>query len=393
MANLLDSVRHYLSADLIHQAAELWGENENGISKAAGGLAPTLLAGILNKIGDQGTLHTIFQAIRGFDSSVLDSLPGLLGSGNLAHHDPKDDAGHLLGTLFGDKVPALTNAVAAFSGTKSSTVSSLWGLVGPLVMGLLSKRIGDEQLSISGFSNLFNNEKNSILAALPAGVAALISPSEASDSLPESTRAEGGVKWLWPLLLLLSLGGGIMYYLKNCRQAEPVEVTAPEADAVPAADSAPPPPPVYEKTLSNGFALKGNPDGIEQSLIAFIESDKPVDKTTWFSFDRLTFRTGSAEIDMDKSRDQLTNIYQIMQAFPKLKLKVGGYTDNVGKEADNMKLSQARAEATVKALETMGVAKGRLAPEGYGSQHPVASNDTEEGRAQNRRIDVRVMEK
>ncbi|HNE28428.1 MAG TPA: OmpA family protein, partial [Saprospiraceae bacterium] len=139
--------------------------------------------------------------------------------------------------------------------------------------------------------------------------------------------------------------------------------------------------------------LKGNPDGIEQSLIAFIEGNNPVDKTTWFNFDRLTFRTGSAEIDMDKSRDQLTNIYQIMQAFPKLKLKVGGYTDNIGKEADNMKLSQARAEATVKALETMGVAKGRLAPEGYGSQHPVAPNDTEEGRAQNRRIAVRVMEK
>lgn len=394
MANLLDSVRHYLSADLIHQAAALWGENENGISKAAGSLAPTLLTGILHKIGDQGTLHTVFQAIRGFDPGVLDQLPGLLGSGNLAHHDPKDDAGHLLGTLFGDKVPALTNAVAAFSGTKASTVSSLWGLVGPLVMGLLSKRIGDEQLSVSGFANLFNSEKSSLLAALPAGVAALINPTDAQQGpLSESAPAEGGVKWLWPLLLLLGLGGGIMYYLKNCRQAEVVEMPAPGAPVVAAPDSVPPPPAAFEKTLSNGFALKGNPDGIEQSLIAFIEGNNPVDKTTWFNFDRLTFRTGSAEIDMDKSRDQLTNIYQIMQAFPKLKLKVGGYTDNIGKEADNMKLSQARAEATVKALETMGVAKGRLAPEGYGSQHPVAPNDTEEGRAQNRRIAVRVMEK
>ena len=51
------------------------------------------------------------------------------------------------------------------------------------------------------------------------------------------------------------------------------------------------------------------------------------------------------------------------------------------------------ARATVAALETMGVAKGRLSPDGYGSQHPVASNDTEAGRAQNSRIAVRVTEK
>ncbi len=148
------------------------------------------------------------------------------------------------------------------------------------------------------------------------------------------------------------------------------------------------------KKLASGFEIKGNQNGIENQLIAFIEdAARPVDKTTWFNFDRLTFNTGSAVIDMNKSREQLTNIYEILKAFPKVKLKVGGYTDNVGKEADNMKLSTDRAKATVAALEGMGIEKGRLTPEGYGSQHPVASNDTEEGRAQNRRIAVRVTQK
>ena len=150
----------------------------------------------------------------------------------------------------------------------------------------------------------------------------------------------------------------------------------------------------YAKTLSSGFSLKGaGANGIARQLLEFIEGDKPVDKTTWFNFDRLTFETGSAKLDMVKSAEQLTNIFEILKAHPKLKLKIGGYTDNTGKEADNMKLSQARADATKAALVTMGADAKRLEAEGYGSQYAVASNDTEEGRAQNRRIAVRVMEK
>ncbi len=391
MANLLDSIRQYLSPELIGRAADLFGENENGIAKSLGSLAPVLLTGMLNKTGNSSAFDGVFKSIQHFDPAILDNLPNLLGSGNLAQNDPKDEAGHLLGTLFGDKVPAITNAVAAFSGTRASTVSSLLGLAGPLIMGVLNKRIGSEGLNVSGFSNLLKDEKNSILSALPAGVAALLTPDSNPENPVETPKASGGVSWLWPLLLLLALGGGIMFYLKNCSQKPAEAIVAPPPPAATLPET--PAPAVFSQKLSNGFELKGNPDGIEQSLLQFIEGDQPVDKTTWFNFDRLTFRTGSAEIEMDKSKDQLTNIYQIMQAFPKVKLKVGGYTDNVGKEADNMKLSQARAVATVKALETMGVAKGRLEPEGYGSQHPVASNDTEEGRAQNRRIAVRVTEK
>ena len=169
--------------------------------------------------------------------------------------------------------------------------------------------------------------------------------------------------------------------------AVPVKAEAP-APAAPAAPSA-----GYSKKLGSGFDLNGNADGIEAGLVGFIESDKPVDKTTWFNFDRLTFKTGSAELDMDKSKEQLTNMNEILKAFPKVNLKVGGYTDNTGEEAANMKLSQERANTVVTALVGMGTDKARLESEGYGSQHPVGDNATEEGRAQNRRIAVRVTAK
>ncbi len=149
----------------------------------------------------------------------------------------------------------------------------------------------------------------------------------------------------------------------------------------------------YTKKLGSGFDLSGNANGIEAGLIGFIESDKAVDKETWFSFDRLTFKTGSAELDMDKSKEQLTNMNEILKAFPKVNLKVGGYTDNTGDETANMKLSQDRANTVVNALTGMGTDKARLEAEGYGSQHPVGDNATEEGRAQNRRIAVRVTAK
>jgi K(+)-stimulated pyrophosphate-energized sodium pump len=134
--------------------------------------------------------------------------------------------------------------------------------------------------------------------------------------------------------------------------------------------------------------------GIESQLVGFIkDAGKPVDKTTWLNFDHLNFKTGSAELDMDYSKQQLANIYEVLKAYPKVKLKIGGYTDNVGNAANNLKLSQARAETVTNALIALGIDKSRLTPEGYGAEHPVAGNDTEEGRAQNRRIAVRVTEK
>ncbi|MBO0934300.1 sodium-translocating pyrophosphatase [Fibrella aquatilis] len=146
-------------------------------------------------------------------------------------------------------------------------------------------------------------------------------------------------------------------------------------------------------TLEGGKLLKGvGITGVETSLVNFIKSDKPVDKTTWFDFDRLTFETGSATLKPE-SQEQLTNVAEVLKAYPNVNVKIGGYTDNTGDAKKNMKLSGDRAASVLKELSGMGIASSRLEAEGYGQEHPVASNDTEEGRAQNRRISVRVTKK
>lgn len=144
-----------------------------------------------------------------------------------------------------------------------------------------------------------------------------------------------------------------------------------------------------------GVTLTGASGGVEQGLIAFLEAgtEPCTDKACWFSMDRLTFETGSATLNMELSAPQLDNLVAILNAYPTVQLKIGGYTDNVGDEAANMALSQSRAEAVAAALQERGIPAERLNAEGYGSQHAIADNATEEGRAQNRRIDVRVRER
>jgi outer membrane protein OmpA-like peptidoglycan-associated protein len=177
-------------------------------------------------------------------------------------------------------------------------------------------------------------------------------------------------------------------------QAESKVVEA-EAQAKAAAAIPPPPAEDFSMKLTTGFELAGAKDGIESQLVAFLADDaRLVDKTTWFNFDRLTFKSGGAELDMEVSKGQLANIVEVLKAFPKAKLKIGGYTDSTGAAAANKKLSSERAEAVKKELAGLGVDASRLEAEGYGPEHPICpANDTDECKAKNRRISVRVTTK
>ena len=102
----------------------------------------------------------------------------------------------------------------------------------------------------------------------------------------------------------------------------------------------------------------------------------------------ITFDTGKAELKAE-SKPTLLEIAKMLKAQPNLKLHVVGHTDNVAGLDLNLKLSQARAEAVVQALVTQhGIAATRLKGHGVGPLSPVAANDTEAGRAKNRRVEL-----
>lgn len=230
--------------------------------------------------------------------------------------------------------------------------------------------------------------------------------SAADENRESRWRPSSGLLWLaiaLPSIILLSLVGLQMIWSQQADRRAAAAPAAPVAQTAPApvAEAAPmEPAPVAEAPAEfvrnlGGVELRGAADGVESKLVGFIEAgtEPCTDPACWFTFDRLTFKTGSAEIDMDQSAAQIENIHAILTAYPTVQLKIGGYTDNTGPEETNMALSQARAEAVVAAVAALGSAPERMDAEGYGPQFPVASNDTEEGRAQNRRIDVRVRQR
>lgn len=103
------------------------------------------------------------------------------------------------------------------------------------------------------------------------------------------------------------------------------------------------------------------------------------------------FDTNKA-IVKDKYRDDIKRVADFMKEFPDTTAAIEGYTDNIASEAYNQKLSEKRANSVRQyIIDKFGIDGSRLTAAGYGESKPIASNDTEEGRQKNRRVEA-VME-
>lgn len=103
------------------------------------------------------------------------------------------------------------------------------------------------------------------------------------------------------------------------------------------------------------------------------------------------FNTAKWDVKAD-SYAELDRLVALLAEIPSLKIEISGHTDNVGSESLNELLSQKRADAVVKYLVEKGVDKNRLTAKGYGQSKPVGPNDTEQGRALNRRTEFEITE-
>jgi outer membrane protein OmpA-like peptidoglycan-associated protein len=92
-----------------------------------------------------------------------------------------------------------------------------------------------------------------------------------------------------------------------------------------------------------------------------------------------------------ESFTELDNIVELLKENPSLKIQISGHTDNIGKPADNLKLSNNRANAVIQYLVMKGIDAKRLSSKGWGETQPLAGNSDERGRAQNRRTEMKVL--
>lgn len=360
----------------------------------------------------------------------------------------------LLSSIFGNNTSGIANAISSYGGVKSSSASSILGLAASVLMSVLSRRVQSDGLNGAGLSSLLNDQKDHVRSAMPSGLGSLlaglpgmgllsgwfgkdrderrmasseyVAPAAAAATSrvvreeepvrpvgvahDEKERSSGLARLLpWLGLLLLALLG--WYLLRSCDKKP--DTTGVVADTVATSmgdiENA-----VDAKIdtlgediaaatarlgamsrvdLPDGIAIDYPERGMETNLLAFIkDQNRAIDKDTWFNFDRILYKFGTTQL-VPGSEDQIQDMAAILKAYPNVDLKLGGYTDSIGGEDGNMKLSQQRANVVKAELVKLGIAANRLSAEGYGEQHPVADNATPEGRAQNRRIAVRVTKK
>jgi outer membrane protein OmpA-like peptidoglycan-associated protein len=103
-----------------------------------------------------------------------------------------------------------------------------------------------------------------------------------------------------------------------------------------------------------------------------------------FDFDKAHLKTGSEKV--------LSEIVKLMVQNSGLRVEIQGHTDSTGNREYNLKLSERRAQTVKSYLMLYGVAEDRITVRGYGPDVPVASNDTEEGKALNRRVELKKLD-
>ncbi|MEE4311010.1 MAG: OmpA family protein [candidate division KSB1 bacterium] len=136
-------------------------------------------------------------------------------------------------------------------------------------------------------------------------------------------------------------------------------------------------------TVDDAAEVKRGTNPLDKADDVILEVEKVGAKII---LDGIVFKTGSADVS-EESAEILEKAYQTMKAYPEMEVEIQGYTDSVGRESSNKRLSQRRADSVRQWLVNKGIEGARIVAKGYGEDDPIASNATKEGRAQNRRIE------
>ncbi|WP_161596847.1 OmpA family protein [Chitinophaga vietnamensis] len=425
--DLLESAKNLFNSNVISQASSQLGESEGGIQKALTGVVPVVLSGLFHKAdstGDAGGLLNLVKGAAGDanPNSVTSALQG--GAGGIL-----SKGADMLRNLFGDKVSSITSMLANYAGIKESSASTLLQSAAPATLGTVGQYAAQNNLNAGGLMSFLNSQKDKILGALPgglnlAGILGLASlgdlgkkvgnlassfgagASNAANATINTVKQGSSNRWIWSLLLILVAIILLWYLMRGCggghntgsgtsdsvTTGQLTDSTASSQVATPTTTETRE---SIKVTLPDGTTLDAYKGGIEDQLVTFLKDDsrKP-GKDVWFDFDNLNFKTGSAELT-EESMKQVGNIAAILKAFPKTKIKIGGYTDRTGDSTINLKLSGQRAEAVESSLKKLNAdAAQLLGAQGYGSQFAkAAATAPDEERKKDRHISISVREK
>jgi OmpA-OmpF porin, OOP family len=431
--NLLDMAKSYFNNELVSKVSSHLGEDEGGISKAISAIFPSVIGSIADKATHTpDTADAVAKLANAqHEGGILSSITGFLHPDT--SHDMLGKSSGLISSIFGNGGASnmLTNLVAGFAGIKSTSVGTILSMAVPTILGLVGRHSAENNLSSNAMATMLGEQKKSAMSMLPEGFNLSSITGGSSSSLSSAAtktyndaeeKAAGGLKWLLPLLLLAGLAAAAWYFFKDgCNKpaAENTTITTGGDTAhkeTTAANTTATVATAAKGTLdsltgdfmynegdittitlpNNAGELKVGANSTEAKLCAFLNDKTAMIDTAkgnWFEFTNVHFKTGGSDLT-DLSAAQLKNMVAISKAYPSATFKFGGYTDNTGNAANNVTLSQKRADAVSGMVVKLGAAATAVAgAKGFGDQYPLGDNATKEGKAMNRRVAVNVKSK
>lgn len=395
-------VNLYAHNSTVDEVARSLGESKQTLSRGLELATAAIFSGLSGKTADSETLRQVVDLA---SKTLANFVSSALATGQLTNpNSPLISGGKKLSSsLFGSGQDAVLNSISREAGLRAGVAPTVMAVAAQTLLSDLGTSVREEGITATTLPAFLHSTGTGSLktpAAPPPKVResspVLAQTIETDPVVFQTERKEGSFPpWLGAILLVLLLGVTALWWALQSHRAPVAEAPVASAPVVIAPVAAPPPDlgAFVPRQLPGGATLNIPERGVEGRLLAFIQDpSRAPDKTTWFDFDRLLFATGSATLQ-PQSEEQLHNIAAILGAYPNVHLKIGGYTDDVGSAASNLKLSQDRATNVMDELVHLGIAPGRLAAQGYGEEHPVGDNASDSGRALNRRISMLVTNK
>lgn len=174
--NLVDLVKDQVKGQLIGHMGNLLGNEGGKATNAVDSMIPALLNGITGTAGTQKGADSLFGAIQDQDDSLLDNMGNLLGGGQAS--TVIDNGNSVLSNLFGGGgLGKLAGALSAFSGVSRGGTSSLMGILAPIILGVLKRKVMGDGLNAGGLASMLTGQAANVNAAMPQGLTDQLSSS------------------------------------------------------------------------------------------------------------------------------------------------------------------------------------------------------------------------
>ena len=391
--NLLEILEKIFGGNFAALASRFLGEPESNTKSAITSMLPALLGAVVQKGSTPGGASALMNTLN--SSQVDANLPGKIGElfATGGGNQLVNAGSGILSSLLGGNVNSLTGALSSMSGLSGKSATSLIAMAAPLIMGVLKKVVGEQGLNANGLMSLLGNQTRTLQNAIDPRLSqamGLSLPSVARAPTAAVDTASSGANKALPWLILIPLALLGFWLLRNCsaekaRRAAEERRSAMVATTTGAARSGVAA--LRSISLPNGTTITATQGGFIDSLVTFLNGNAPAGQS--FAFDAVTFESDSATLAA-ASNEQLGRLAAVLKAYPTVVIAVEGHTDNSGDPASNKKLSEDRAAAVKDAIVGMGVPAERVTSTGWGAEKPIASNDTEEGKLKNRRVEISI---